>query len=186
MATETSDSTTMALPLSTGRWDLDPHHSSVGFAIRHLGISKVRGRFSQVEAELVVGDTADDCAVTATVALASIDTGNADRDAHVRAPDLLDVANRPTMTFRSTRVRGEDADWSLEGELTIGEVTRPVTFEVSFGGTETFVVDSRRHVGFEASGEIRRSDFGLSFGAGDALLGDIVKIQLDVQFIEPE
>jgi polyisoprenoid-binding protein YceI len=175
---------TAALPLAPGRWTLDGYHSAVGFTIRHLGISKVRGRFGQVDAELVVGETIDGCAVTATIELASIDTGNADRDAHVRAADMLDVERRPTMTFRSTAIRGGADAWSLEGELTIGDVTRPVTFEVDFGGVEDSVVDGRRHAGFEATGEILRGDFGLDFGRG--LLGDAVKIQLDMQFIEPE
>jgi polyisoprenoid-binding protein YceI len=100
-------------------------------------------------------------------------TGNPDRDAHIRAADLLDVQRRPTMTFRSTRVHGHGVDWSMEGELTIGEVTRPVTFEVDFGGIETFVIDDRRHAGFEARGEIRRSDFALGFGVLDAGLSDV-------------
>lgn len=88
------------------------------------------------------------------------------------------------MTFRSTRVRGAGEEWSMEGELTIGDVTRPVTLAVEFGG----LVDSPGTVagtaGFEATGEIRRSDYGLDFGAG--LLGDVVKVQLDMQFVEPE
>ncbi|MGI8309591.1 YceI family protein [Saccharopolyspora sp. ASAGF58] len=180
MTTETT-----ALQLTAGRWALDPFHSSVGFSIRHLGVSKVRGRFAEVDAELVVGETLDDSTITATVAIASIDTGNADRDAHVLAPDLLDAEKRPTMTFRSTRLRGEGEDWSLEGELTIGEVTKPITFEVEFGGVGD-VFDGSRHAGFEATGEIRRSDYGINFGAGEALLGNVVKIQLDVQFVEPK
>jgi polyisoprenoid-binding protein YceI len=180
MTTETT-----ALPLTAGRWALDPFHSSVGFAIRHLGVSKVRGRFAEVDAELVVGETLDDSMITATVAIASIDTGNADRDAHVLAPDLLDVEKRPTLAFRSTRLRGEGEEWSLEGELTIGEVTKPITFDVEFGGVQDFF-DGTRHAGFEATGEIKRSDFGLNFGAADALLGNVVKIQLDAQFVEPK
>ncbi|MEV0697432.1 YceI family protein [Saccharopolyspora sp. NPDC050389] len=176
---------TTALPLKTGRWALDPLHSSVGFAIRHLGVSKVRGRFAEVDAELLVGETLDESAITATVAIASIDTGNTDRDAHVLAPDLLDVEKRPTLAFRSTRLRGEGEDWTLEGELTIGEVTRPIAFDVEFGGVED-LPGGTRHAGFEANGEIRRRDYGINFGAGEALLGDVVKIQLDVQFVEPE
>ncbi|MCF6526558.1 YceI family protein [Streptomyces sp. JJ36] len=174
------------LPLPPGTWTLDHHHSSVGFEIRHLGISKVRGRFGEVDATLVVGRTLDDCSVTATVALGSVDTGNADRDAHVRAPDMLDVERRPEMTFRSSRLRGAGAEWAMDGTLTIGEVSREVSFTAEFGGLVDSVLDDRRHCGFEARGEIRRSDFGLGFGAGDALLGDVVKVQLDVQFVEPE
>ncbi|WP_369238323.1 YceI family protein [Streptomyces sp. R21] len=172
------------LPLLPGDWELDPFHSAVNFTIRHLGIAKVRGRFGEVKAALYVGESADDIKVSADIGLASIDTGNADRDAHVRSPELLDVARRPTMAFRSTRVSGKGEDWAMEGELTIGDVTQPVTFAVEFGGVVDSVADNRKHAGFEATGEIRRSDFGLDFGAG--LLGDVVKIQLDMQFVEPQ
>lgn len=187
----TSDATTAAtttagtLPLPAGSWEIDPFHSAVNFTIRHLGISKVRGRFAEVTAGLVVGETLDTSSVTATIALASVDTGNKDRDAHVRAPDLLDVERRPTMTFRSTRVLGKEDEWTLEGDLAIGDVTKPITLAVEFGGLQAFPGGGpRRHAGFEATGEIRRSDYGLDFGAG--MLGDVVKIQLDMQFLEPE
>ncbi|HZF92120.1 YceI family protein [Streptomyces sp.] len=175
--------TTAPLPLAPGDWELDPLHSAVNFTIRHLGIAKVRGRFADVQAALHVGEALADVRVTAEIALASVDTGNPDRDAHVRASDLLDVEKRPTMTFRSTRVSGAGEDWTMEGDLTIGEVTRPVTLAVEFGGVVDVPVDGSRHAGFEATGEIRRSDFGLGFAPG--LLGDTVKIQLDMQFVEP-
>ncbi|MFI6785684.1 YceI family protein [Nonomuraea sp. NPDC050383] len=184
MTFKTTTTTTTALPLRAGHWTLDPFHSAVGFTIRHLGISKVRGQFGRFEADLIVGETLDGSAVTATVALASIDTGNADRDAHVSGPDMLDVANHPAMAFRSTRIDGDGDDWTMEGDLTIGEVTRSVTFDVEFGGVEHSTVDGRRHAGFEAKGDIRRSDFGLGFAL--AVLGDSIKIQLDMQFVEPE
>ncbi|MGA5361355.1 YceI family protein [Streptomyces purpurascens] len=122
------------LPLSPGEWELDPHHSSVDFTIRHLGISKVRGRFTEFTAGLYVGETLDDVRVTSEIALASIDTGNADRDAHTRSAELLDVEKRPTMTFCSTRISGDGEDWTLAGDLTIADVTRPVTLAVEFGG----------------------------------------------------
>ncbi|QES40976.1 hypothetical protein DEJ49_08160 [Streptomyces venezuelae] len=179
----TNPASAPALPLAAGVWEIEPLHSAVNFSIRHLGISKVRGRFADVQAKLRVGERAEDSSVTATIALASIDTGNKDRDAHVVSSDLLDVEKRPTMTFRSTRIAGADEEWVMEGELTIGDVTRPVTLDVEFGGVEGFPGQERRHAGFEASGEIRRGDFGLDFAPG--LLGDVVKIQLDMQFLEP-
>ncbi|MFB7371391.1 YceI family protein [Streptomyces sp. NPDC056222] len=182
MTTESQSSTTV-LPLVPGDWVFDPLHSSVGFTVRHLGISKVRGRFNELTAGLVVGDTLDTSSITATVALASIDTGNADRDAHVRAADLLDVEKRPTMSFRSTRIAGAGEDWTLEGDLTIGEVTRPITFDVEFGGVVDVPMDGSRHAGFDATGEFRRSDFGLDFAPG--FLGDVIKVNLEVQFVEP-
>ncbi|WP_329113202.1 YceI family protein [Streptomyces sp. NBC_01353] len=182
MTTE-SQSTTV-LPLVPGDWAFDPLHSSVGFTVRHLGISKVRGRFNELTAGLLVGDALDTSSITATVALASIDTGNADRDAHVRAADLLDVEKRPTMSFRSTRIAGAGEDWTLEGDLTIGEVTRPITFDVEFGGVVDVPMDGSRHAGFDATGEFRRSDFGLDFAPG--FLGDVIKVSLEVQFVEPK
>lgn len=173
-----------ALPLSPGDWELDPLHSAVHFTIRHLGIAKVRGRFLDFEAGLSVGETLDEVRASAEIALASIDTGNPDRDVHTRSADLLDVEKRPTMTFRSTSVSGADEEWSLQGELTIGEVTRPVTLAVEFGGAVEFAGDGREHAGFEATGEIRRSDFGLDFGTG--FLSDVVKVHLDMQFVAPQ
>lgn len=171
--------------LAQGDWALDTDHTSVGFTIRHLGVAKVRGRFGGVVAQLLIGPTVDDHAVTATVDLDSIDTGNDNRDAHVRSAELLDVANRPTMSYRSTRFRGEGSDWTVDGELTIGGVRKPLTLAVEFGGVEAFF-DGTRHAGFEATGEIRRKDFGLGFGPLGAMLGDTVKIELDLQFIEPK
>lgn len=176
--------TTTAPPLAQGTWALDTDHTSVGFTVRHLGVAKVRGRFGEVAAELVVGPTPADSSVTATIAMASIDTGNADRDAHVRGAELLDVEQRPTMAFRSTAVRGDGATWTVDGELTIGAVTRPLTLAVELGGVEAFF-DGTRHAGFEATGEIRRKDFDLGFGPLGAMLGDVVKFELDLEFIEP-
>ncbi|MFF5653047.1 YceI family protein [Streptomyces collinus] len=180
----TNDTAITALPLASGQWALDPFHSSVNFTIRHLGIAKVRGRFERLEAELFVGERIEDVRVSATVDLASVNTGNADRDAHVRASDLLNVEKRPTMTYRSRRVSGAGEDWTMEGELTIGDVTRPVSLAVEFGGLVDVPMDGSRHAGFEATGEIRRGDFGLDFAPG--LLGEVVKIQLDMQFVEPK
>lgn len=184
--TDMDTTTTTTLPLAPGVWTLDAAHSRVGFAIRHIGVSKVRGRFSEFDAELVVGTTAEDTAVTATIATASIDTGNPDRDAHVQTADFIDVERRPTLAFRSTAIRGQGTDWVLEGDLTIGEVTRPVTLDVELGGVEEFMGDGRKHAGFEATGELRRKDFELRFaGVGDLGLGDVVKLELDLQFVEP-
>lgn len=176
--------TASAPPLTQGTWALDTNHTSVTFAIRHLGVAKVRGRFGDVAAELVVGPTPDESRITATIGIGSIDTGNADRDAHVLSPELLDVDARPTMTYRSTRIRGEGSTWTVDGDLTIGDVTAPLALAVKLGGVESFF-DGTRHAGFEATGELRRKDFGLGFGPLGAMLGDVVKIELDLELIEP-
>lgn len=181
----TTTTATSSVPgLAQGTWALDTHHTSVGFKIRHLGIAKVRGRFDDVSAKLVVGPTPDESRIAATVALTSIDTGNAERDEHLRAADLLDVEHRPTMSYRSNRIRGEGSDWTVDGDLTIGEITRPLTLAVELGGVEDFF-DGTRHAGFEAVGEIRRKDFDLGFGTLGAMLGDVVQIELELEFIEP-
>lgn len=178
--------TTTPLPLAPGRWELDTHHSRVGFSIRHLGVSKVRGLFRTVTAELVVGSGPSDSTLSVVVDVASLDTGNADRDAHVLSDELLDVSLRPTLTFVGHDVLPAGDDWTLRGELTIGDVTRPLELDVEFGGIEAFPLDGRGHAGFEATGEIRRKDFGLDTGLlAGALLGDVVKLELDVQFVEP-
>ena len=109
--TTTPDKVT--LPLTSGHWVVDPNHSSIGFTIRHLGVSKVRGRFTRFDADVVVGETLDTTSVRATVDVSSIDTANADRDAHVLSPDLLDVARRPTMVFRSTSVKGAGMEYQV-------------------------------------------------------------------------
>jgi polyisoprenoid-binding protein YceI len=180
--------TAPTLPLVAGRWAVDPNHSSVGFTIRHLGVSKVRGRFNRFDADVQIGETVEDTTVVATIDMSSIDTGNPDRDAHVLSPDIVDVARRPTITFRSTRVAGSDFEWEVDGDLTIGEVTRPVGLLVEFGGAEDFP-DGTRHAGFEAATEIRRTDFGIDValppGVSTVALGDVVKIELDLQLLEP-
>ncbi len=176
--------TAPAIPLTQGTWALDTNHTSVSFSIRHLGVAKVRGRFNDVTAELVVGTSLEDSSVSATIATASIDSGNSDRDAHVRSAELLDVERRPTMSYRSRQVRHTGTTWSVDGDLTIGDVTGPLTLTAELGGVEAFF-DGSRHAGFEARGEIRRKDFGLAFGSLGAMLGDVVKIELDLEFIEP-
>jgi polyisoprenoid-binding protein YceI len=176
------------LPLAPGAWALDTNHSSVGFAVRHLGVSKVRGHFREFDVGLVVGPTLTESSLEATIQTASVDTGNPDRDAHVRTADLLDVAQRPTMVFRSTSITEARDGWVVDGTLTIGDITRPQRLDVAFGGIEEFP-GSPRHAGFEATGELRRKEFGIDMalppGVSTVALGDVVKIELDVQLLEP-
>jgi polyisoprenoid-binding protein YceI len=180
---------TGALPLASGRWTVDPVHSAVVFSVRHLGLSKVRGRFDRFEATLDVGDSLDDVKVDATIDMTSVDTNNPDRDAHLRTTDFFNVEQHPTMRFQTTKVSGSDADWQLEGHLTINGVTQPIALDVEFNGTEPFQEDL--HAGFTAAGELKRSEFGIDFGiiplSMDKLaLADTVKFELDLQFVEPK
>jgi polyisoprenoid-binding protein YceI len=184
----TNTPASLSLPLSPGRWAVDTNHSSIGFSIRHLGVSKVRGRFTRFDADIVIGESLDTTTVRATVDIASIDTANTDRDAHVLSPDLIDVAKRPTMVFRSTRVAGAGSEYQVDGELTIGDITRPIVLAVELGGVESFP-GGPRHAGFEATTEIRRKDFGIDLalppGVTVVALGDVVKVELDLQLLEP-
>jgi polyisoprenoid-binding protein YceI len=181
--------TTTALPLAPGPWTIDHNHSGILFVVRHLGLSNVRGRFDSFDATLDVGSTLESVSVTAEVDLSSVDTNNADRDAHLRSTDFFDTEQHHSMTFRSTSVTGGGEDYELVGDLTIAGVTKPVAFEVEFHGTEVFPGDQTTHAGFSATGDIRRSDFGIDFGivpgAEKLMLGDKVKIELDLQFVAP-
>lgn len=184
----TAPTVTSVLPLAPGRWELDHSHSGVLFTVRHLGLSNVRGRFAAFGAHLDVGTTLDDVSIRAEVDLSSVDTNNADRDAHLRGTDFFDTEQHPAMTFRSTSINGAGEDYELRGDLTIVGVTRELVLDVEFHGTEVFPGDRRTHAGFSATGQIRRSDFGIDFGivAGEKiLLSDKVKIELDLQFVAP-
>jgi polyisoprenoid-binding protein YceI len=180
----TTPDTTTALPLAPGAWTLDPLHSQVTFAIRHIGLAKVRGRFQRVEATVEVGEAVEDTRVEAVVHLDSIDTGNPDRDAHVRSPEFLDAAAHPTLEFRSTRIAHDGDAWVMDGDVTLHGVTRPVSFDVEFHGTNDFM--GTLHAGFSTSGQLSRKDFGVDFGAvGNAGLGDKITFDIDLELRAP-
>lgn len=189
-------STTLSSTMTTGqllpgRWVADPMHSSVGFSIRHLGLARVRGNFDRVAATLDVGPTIAETRITATVDMASVNTGQPDRDAHLRATDFFNVERNPEMRFVSTGIAGGGADWEMSGDLTLNGVTRPLTLNVEFHGVQGHPMDKKLRAGFTATGALRRSAFGIEFGllplGGDKLaLGDEVKIEIDVQLVEPE
>ena len=123
-----------ALP-AAGVWAVEPGHTTVGFVARHLMVTKVRGSFADVEGTVTIADNPEETTVEAAVKTASIDTRNADRDAHLRSPDFFDVENHPEITFRSSGVRRvEGTRYALDGDLTIKGVTRPVTLDVEFEG----------------------------------------------------
>ncbi|MBC7303126.1 MAG: YceI family protein [Nocardia sp.] len=175
-------SSTQTQPLKTGSWALDPAHSSVAFTVRHLGIAKVRGGFTRFETEFVV-DEAGAATLGATIELDSFDTGNADRDAHIRQADFLDVANRPTLSFRATQPVRIAESFTVTGEATLGAITQPLTLDVEWGGVADFP-DGTRHAGFSATGAIKRTDFGVGV-AMPGMLSDTVKIELEIELVEP-
>lgn len=185
----TTSPTTQTLPLETGSWNLDVNHSGVDFSVRHLGLSNVRGRFDTFDAGLVVGETLADTKVTADIDMASVDTNQPDRDAHLQSTDFFKADEHPTMTFRSTEITGEGSDYEMTGDLTINGITNSVTFEVEFNGSEVHPGDGLVHAGFSATGEIRRNEFGIDFnmplGMGKLALGEKVKVELELQFTAP-
>lgn len=179
--------------LTPGTWNLDPAHSDVDFTVRHAGISKVRGTFTSVEGTLVVGENPAESSVNVTIDVASADTGQADRDNHLKSADFFDAENHPVMTFSSTEVRAAGNDpqeFTLVGELTIKGVTRRVELAAEFGG-QTVDAFGMTRAGFEATGEISRKDFGITWNAplqaaaGGVLVSDNVKILIDASFVLP-
>jgi len=177
------------LPVAPGVWAIDPAHSSIVFSVRHLGLSKVWGRFDRFEAWTQVGATVEETKVTAEIDMASVDTNNAMRDDHLRSTDFFNIEQHPTMRFASTRITGSDNAWVLEGEVTINGITRRLVLDVEFFGTEKFA-DGKTHAGFSATGELRRSEFGIEFGllpigVDKLALADKVHFELDLQFVEP-
>ena len=180
---------TSTLPLAVGSWTADPAHTTVGFVVRHLGLSKVRGRFDGVAAQLVVGGDLAGSSVNAEIEMGSVRTGNADRDAHLASSDFFNAETNPTMTFRSTAIAGEGEEYSMVGDLTINGVTKQVELDVEFFGTSVFPMDQSTRAGFSATGTISRKDFGINFnapvGADRVMISDKVALELDVQVIAP-
>ena len=175
-----------SVPLRPGRWALDLAHSSVGFSIRHLGIAKVRGRFTRFDADVVIGATPETSSVTATVDLASVDTDNTDRDEHIRAHDIVDVASRPTMTFTSTTISVSDDGWVVDGILAIGNNAKQFRLDLEVGGIADFPLGGPRHAGISATGELRRTDYAIAPSFPAPVLGDVVKVELDLELLEPQ
>lgn len=169
----------------TGTWVIDPSHSEIGFSVRHLAISKVKGVFERFEATVEAAPNPADSTVSVSVEVASINTNNADRDAHLRTNDFFAPDEHPTMTFVSTGLRVENGDLLLDGDLTLRGVTKPITIKGEFGGIAT---DPWGNVKAAASGTavINRHDFGVSWNAaletGGFLLGDEVTLIIEAQF----
>lgn len=167
-----------------GTWKIDATHSEVGFSIRHLAISKVKGKFEDFDATFVTGENPLDSSVTATAEVASVNTNEKNRDGHLRTGDFFEAEEYPQLTFTSTGVRVVGGDFQVDGALTMRGVTKPVTFDFEFGG---FGEDGYGNykAGFTAKTVVQREDFGLSWNAplekGGFLLGNDVTITIDVQ-----
>ncbi|MER7544581.1 YceI family protein [Actinomadura sp.] len=175
----------VAPELTAGTWNIDPNHSEVAFVIRHL-MTKVRGTFTEFTGAVQIAEELAESTATAEIQVASIDTRNPERDAHVRTSDVLDAEKYPTMTFATKGVRVEDGEYLLDGELTIKDVTRPITLTVEFNGVGEDPWGGTR-AGFSAATTINRKDWGVEFNVplkGEkALLSDKVDIQLEIQAV---
>jgi polyisoprenoid-binding protein YceI len=172
---------------TAGVYTIDAAHTSVEFVGRHLMITKVRGRFAEVSGTITIDDEPERSHVEVDIGVASVDTGNTDRDAHLRSVDFFDVDAHPTMTFRSTKVEArDDATWAVTGDLTVRDVTRPVTLQVDFDGAGSSPTGDER-ISFSAATEVDREDWGLTWNmaleTGGVLVGKTVRIELNVQAV---
>lgn len=168
----------------TGTWRIDPAHSSVSFSVRHL-MSKVRGRFTDVDGRISIGPSLGECSVSASIAMASVDTGTPQRDEDLRSDRFFDVDEHPGLTFASTAVEdGADGTFTIVGDLTIRAITRQVRLEAEFLGLDGTGLQGEPRIGFAARTAIRRSEFRVgerSVEGNKVVVGDTVTIELDVE-----
>jgi polyisoprenoid-binding protein YceI len=172
----------------TGTYTFDTSHSSVSFSARHLMVSKVRGRFGVSGGQIVIGEDPAASAVEAEVSAASVVSGDDKRDEHLRSADFFDVERYPAIRFRSTRIDDHgNGEFTLHGDLTVKDVTRPVALQGEYLGTEHSPWGDTR-IGFTASTEVNRKDWGLEWNValetGGFLVGDKAKLEIDVEAIK--
>ncbi len=182
----TAPSTITQLPgYVTGTWTIDPVHSDVSFTVRHLMVSKVRGKFGTVEGKIVTASDPLASSATATIDVSSFDTG-AQRDNHIRSADFLEVEKHPTMTYRSTGIRADGDGFVVDGDLTLHGVTRPVPLTVELNGFGPDPYGGTR-AGFSATGQINRRDFGVDIDmpmdGGGVVVGDKVQLVLEIEAV---
>ena len=174
---------------TTTVWQIDPAHSSAEFAVRHMMVSTVKGTFKVLSGSLTLDESnPENSEVDAEIEASSIDTGVPDRDAHLRSPDFFDVATHPRLTFHSQAVRAVGPDrGTLQGDLTIHGVTRPIAFDVSYTGEIRDPWGNRRR-GYSAETSLNRKDFGMTWNqildTGGVLVGDKVKVTLNIEAVE--
>ena len=176
----------IATGLSAGTWAIDPVHSSISFSVRHLVVSKVRGSFGTFSGAITVADDGTP-SVAAEIDVASVGTGNEQRDAHLRSADFFDVETYPTAAFRSTGVQAKGDDYVLDGEFTLKGITKPISLTLEFNGTNPGMGHGEV-AGFEASVVVNRKDFGIDIDmpleTGGAVVGDKVTITLEIEALK--
>jgi polyisoprenoid-binding protein YceI len=169
-----------------GTWKIDPVHSDISFTVRHMMVSKVRGHFGSFSGEIVTAENPFESSAVATIDVASVDTGNEQRDNHLRTSDFFDIASHPTMSFRSTGVRQDREGLILDGELTLRGVTRSIALRLEVNGFGPDAYGGTR-AGFTATGEINRRDFGVNWNAalesGGVVVSDKVQLNLEIEAV---
>ncbi|MDP9050235.1 MAG: YceI family protein [Acidobacteriota bacterium] len=176
--------------MSISSWNIDPTHSHAEFKVRHLMISNVKGSFPKVSGVLTLDESdVTKSSVEATIDVASVETRDAQRDAHLKSADFFDVEKFPVMTFQSTKVvQGSAGEGTVEGDLTIRDVTKAVVFEVTGPTAQTKDPWGNLRVGVEATTKISRKEFGLTWSApleaGGVMVGDEVTITLEIEFVK--
>jgi polyisoprenoid-binding protein YceI len=170
----------------TSTWKAEAAHSEVDFTIKHLAVSNVHGRLGHIDATIVYDEKdITKSTVKATIDMNGIDTGESARDNHLKSPDFFDVAKFATATFESTSVVKGGSGLKITGNLTIKGVTKPVVLDVEGPGTPvTSPMDKKQHSGFSATTTIHRADWGIGSGFGSAVLGDDVKISIDLDAVK--
>jgi polyisoprenoid-binding protein YceI len=184
MATLTSTPTLVP----AGTYAVDPSHSSVEFAVKHLGIATVRGTFGTFEGSLELGDNLADAKAYGTVDVASVDTNEPQRDEHLRSPDFFDAENHPRIEFKSRQIRPiDDETFVIVADLTLHGITREVKLTAEIQGTEIDPWGNER-VGLEITGQLNRADYDMKFnqvlGSGNLLVSDKVKLRLDISAVK--
>ena len=169
-----------------GTWEIDPTHSDVSFAVRHMMVSKVRGYFRSFSGEIVTATDPAQSSVHATIDMDSIDTRQEQRDAHIKSADFFDVGNHTVMEFRSTAVRNHREDWVVEGDLTIKGITKPVTLALELNGFGPDAYGGTR-AGFSGKTEISRKEFGVDIDmpmdGGGVVVGDKIDVELEIEAV---
>ena len=179
-----STTTSLSTVLPTGTWRVDPAHSKVGFAVKHMGIATVRGEFTEFEGTLEIGE---DSKAYGTVKAQSVDTNEQQRDDHLRSGDFFDAEQYPELSFESTRIEQlDDEEFRITGYLTLHGVTGEVVLHADLQGTDVDPWGNER-VGIEITGQLSRGDYGMKFnqalGSGNMLVGDKVKLALDISAV---
>ncbi|MEA3185296.1 MAG: hypothetical protein QOC57_467 [Ilumatobacteraceae bacterium] len=172
-----------------GVYTIDPMHTTVEFIGRHLMITKVRGRFTAVSGTITIAEEPEKSHVEVDIDVASVDTGIPDRDTHLKSPDFFDADKYPKITFKSTTVEaGKSGTWNVTGDLTVRDVTRPITLEVDFDGASASPFGDER-IAFSAATEVDREDWGLTWNValetGGVLVGKKIRIELNIQAVAP-